>query len=173
MANHPGGPTGPAPTTAPPARGSDPRANQAPNPSGKRALVGAATALRGQVSAREDLWIDGQVEGEVQALEHQVTIGPGGRVRAEVKARSVVIEGELHGNVVASQTVTLRTGGRVTGDIRAPRVALEEGCQFQGHVDMDGSQTTAEPATAPPESPVAAESAEPPAAPALVGEGSG
>ncbi len=173
MANHPGGPAGPAPSTAPPARGGDPRANQASNTSGKRSLVGAATALRGQVSTREDLWIDGQVEGEVQALEHQVTIGAGGRVRAEVRARSVVIEGELHGNVVASQMVTVRTGGRVTGDIRAPRVALEEGCQFQGNVDMYGSLASADPAAAPPESPVAAETAEPPAAPALVGEGSG
>jgi cytoskeletal protein CcmA (bactofilin family) len=106
----------------------------------QRAVVGPASALRGQLSAREDVWIEGQLEGEVQASAHQVTISPGGRVRAEIKARSVVVEGELHGNVVASQMVTVRTGGRMTGDIRAPRVALEEGCQFQGDVDMDGGQ---------------------------------
>ena len=156
MANHPGGPAGPA-------------------PSGRRAVVGPASALRGQLSAREDLWIEGQVEGEVQAPAHQVTVSPGGRVRAEVKARSVVVEGELNGNVVASETVTVRAGGRMTGDIRAPRVGLEEGCQFQGNVDMDGGHiAAASPATE------AAESATPPGpeaeavkSPALVGEGSG
>ena len=160
MANHPGGPTGPAPSTAPAARGGDPR--------GARAVVGPASALRGELSAREDLWIEGQLEGEVQAPAHQVTVSAGGRVRAEIKARSVVVEGELLGNVVASQMVTVRAGGRLTGDIHAPRVGLEEGCQFQGNVDMDG--TTAAPASPAAEGP---ESGVPVESPALVGEGSG
>ena len=144
-------------------------ANQPGTPSpGRRAVVGPASALRGQLSAREDVWIEGQLEGEVQAPAHQVTVSAGGRVRAEVKARSVVVEGELVGNVVASQMVTVRAGGRVQGDIRAPRVALEEGCQFQGDVDMDGGQASA--TSAAPESEAAGE---PVPAPAKVGEGSG
>ena len=143
-------------------------ANQSGGPgSGRRAVVGPASALRGQLSAREDVWIEGQLEGEVQALAHQVTVSAGGRVRAEVKARSVVVEGELFGNVVASQMVTVRAGGRMQGDIRAPRVALEEGCQFQGDVDMDGSQANA---VAASDSEAAAETAP---APAMAGEGSG
>ena len=163
MANQQGGPAGPSTNPATP---------------GRRAVVGSASALRGQLSAREDLWIDGQLDGEVQALAHQVTIGSSGRVRAEVKAKSVVVEGELHGNVVASQMVTVRTGGRMQGDIRAPRVALEEGCQFQGHVDMDGTQA-ASPTEAAPVASLAGstasggEPAETAAAPALVGERSG
>src|SRR4029079_9221971 len=104
-----------------------------------------------------------------QAPAHQVTVSAGGRVRAEVKAKSVVVEGELVGNVVASQMVTVRAGGRMQGDIRAPRVGLEEGCQFQGNVDMDGSQASAAPG---PDNALdnALDNA---AAPALVGEGSG
>jgi cytoskeletal protein CcmA (bactofilin family) len=142
-------------------------ANQpgAPSP-GRRAVVGPASALRGQLSAREDVWIEGQLDGEVQAPAHQVTVSAGGHVRAEVKAKSVVVEGELFGNVVASQMVTVRAAGRMQGDIRAPRVALEEGCQFQGDVDMDGSQAVAapaapvpEPAAAPAPAPAAAEPA--------------
>ena len=144
-------------------------ANQPGTPSpGRRAVVGPASALRGQLSAREDVWIEGQLEGEVQAPAHQVTVSAGGRVRAEVRAKSVVVEGELVGNVVASQMVTVRAGGRMQGDIRAPRVALEEGCQFQGDVDMDGGQASA--ATLAPEPEAAAE---PAPAPAMVGEGSG
>lgn len=150
-------------------------ANQPGAPSsGRRAVVGPASALRGQLSAREDVWIEGQLEGEVQAPAHQVTVSSGGRVHAEVKAKSVVVEGELVGNVVASQMVTVRAGGRMQGDIRAPRVALEEGCQFQGDVDMDGSQasiTAAAPGSAASTEPAAG--AEPAAMPAMVGEGSG
>ncbi|HEV8240846.1 MAG TPA: polymer-forming cytoskeletal protein [Thermoanaerobaculia bacterium] len=138
------------------------------NSSGRRAVVGPASALRGQLSAREDVWIEGQLEGEVQAPAHQVTVSAGGRVRGEVKAKSVVVEGELFGNVVASQMVTVRAGGRMQGDIRAPRVALEEGCQFQGDVDMDGSQAIAAGAAAP--EPAAAADA---ASPAMAAEGSG
>jgi len=149
MANQPAGP-GPQPQ---------------PGGPGRRAVVGPASALRGQLSAREDVWIEGQLEGEVQAPAHQVTVSAGGRVRAEVKAKSVVVEGELIGNVVASQMVTVRAGGRVQGDIRAPRVGLEEGCQFQGNVDMDGSQADA---ALQPEA-----AAQPAPTPALVGEGSG
>jgi cytoskeletal protein CcmA (bactofilin family) len=176
MANQLGGPAGPAPSTAPPAR-------TAPNSGvgGRRATVGPASAVRGQLSAREDVWIEGQLEGEVQAPAHQVTVSPGGRVRADVKARSVFVEGELVGNVVAGEMVTVRAGGRMQGDIRAPRVGLEEGCQFQGHVDMDGSQAETAPA-ALAEAPAAAPAEAPAAAPvddavgarpALVGEGSG
>jgi cytoskeletal protein CcmA (bactofilin family) len=118
--------------------------------------------VRGQLAAREDVWIEGQFEGEIQAPAHQVTVSPGGRVRGGVKSRSIVVEGELLGDVCAEQSVTVRAGGRMQGDILAPRVGLEEGCQFQGNVDMDGTRaaaqaaaTAAEPAAAAP-SPVMA-----------------
>jgi cytoskeletal protein CcmA (bactofilin family) len=145
------------------------------NQSGRRAVVGPASALRGQLSAREDVWIEGQLEGEVKAPAHQVTVSAGGRVRAEVKARSVVVEGELTGNVVASHMVTVRAGGRMQGDIRAPRVALEEGCQFQGDVDMDGSLAAApaEPEPAAAEAVAAPAAAPSVAAAATTSEGSG
>ena len=151
-------------------------ANHPAGAPGRRAVVGPASSLRGQLSAREDVWIEGQLDGEVQAPAHQVTVSAGGRVRAEIKARTVVIEGELQGNVVASHMVIVRAGGRMQGDIRAPRVGLDEGCQFQGNVDMDSSQAVV---PAPEPEPAAAEAtgepapSEPAAAPAMAGEGSG
>jgi len=165
MANLAGGLAGAAPQAAPPARVPDSRA--APGSSG-RAIIGAACAVRGQLSAREDVWIEGQFEGEIQAPAHQVTVSPGGRVRGGVKSRSVVVEGELIGDVVAEQSVMVRAGGRMQGDILAPRVGLEEGCQFQGNVNMDGTQSAAEPSP-----PVAAETAADAPSPAMVGEGDG
>ena len=188
MANQLGGPAGPAPSTPPPSRNPDPRASAAAGGRGRRAVVGAASALRGQLATREDVWIDGQLEGEVQAPAHQVTIGAGGRVRADVRARAVIVEGELVGNVAASEMVTVRAGGRVVGDVRSPRVVLEDGCQFQGNVDMDSSPagiaTSSDPAATPTspttdspstEGEASAEAAAAPApapATATVGEGS-
>ncbi len=166
MVNSPGGPEGPALQAAPPTRSVEPRAP------GRRAVVGASSAMRGQLSAREDVWIEGQFEGELQAPAHQVTVSPGGRVRAEVKAHTVIVEGELFGNVVAEQIVMVRAGGRMQGDIRAPRVGLEEGCQFQGNVDMDGTQTTGAPAAqAAAAAPAATATADAAAATVVVGKG--
>jgi cytoskeletal protein CcmA (bactofilin family) len=147
---------------------------QRPNPApanGRRPVVGPATAVRGQLSAREDLWIEGQFEGEIHAPGYQVTVSPGGRVRAEVKARSVVVEGDLQGNVVAEHMVLVRAGGSMQGDIHAPRVGLEEGCQFQGNVDMDGSRVRTVEAPAPGEPKPTG--AEPASSAAMAGKGSG
>jgi cytoskeletal protein CcmA (bactofilin family) len=102
----------------------------------RRAAIGAGTAVRGQVAAREDLWIDGQLEGEAQAPAHQIVVGASGRVRGELRARSVVIEGELIGDLRAEHQATLRAGARMLGDIRSPRVVLEEGCHYTGRIDM-------------------------------------
>jgi cytoskeletal protein CcmA (bactofilin family) len=184
MADQLGGPAGPAPSTAPTARTFDPRGGAPAAGPGRRAVVGAASALRGQLAAREDVWIDGQLEGEVQAPAHQVTVGTGGRVKADVKARAVVVEGELLGNVVAREMVAVRTGGRVVGDVRAPRVVLEDGCQFQGTVDMEGTPAGNDAAGTPPSegerttattdtvAPMSAETATL-TAPAMIDEGKG
>ena len=103
------------------------------------AAVGAATAVRGQLAAREDVWIDGQLEGEVHAAGQQVTIGVAGRVRGEIRARLVIVEGQLEGEAHAEQLVVVRTGGRVRGDLRSPRVALDDRCWFSGSIDTTAS----------------------------------
>ena len=69
--------------------------------------------------------------------EHQVTIGGDGRVEGEVRACAIVVEGEVRGNLTATQQVLVRASGRVHGDIRAPRVALDQGCRFKGAIDME------------------------------------
>jgi cytoskeletal protein CcmA (bactofilin family) len=114
----------------------------------RRATLGPATAVRGQIAAREDLWVEGQFEGEIMAAGFQVTVVAGGRVRGEVRAASVIVEGELHGDVRAEQHVIVRTGGRLRGDLRAPRVTLEDGCAVDGSVDME---SVAEPSAPGPE----------------------
>jgi cytoskeletal protein CcmA (bactofilin family) len=134
---------------------------------GPRAAIGPATTVRGEISAAEDLWIDGELEGSIEAAGHQVTINTGARVRAEVSARTVVVEGELRGNATAEQIVVVRAGGRMVGDIQAPRVGLEEGCQFRGNVDMNAGAGTRPGAVGEPRQ---QEAAKPPAASATAGE---
>ena len=80
--------------------------------------------------------IEGHVEGTIQLRDHVLTIGPNGRIKAQVFAKAVVVLGEMTGNVTASDKVDIRDNGSVDGDIVAPRVAIAEGAHFRGSVDM-------------------------------------
>jgi len=92
--------------------------------------------IKGELSGSEDLTIEGQVEGTIQLREHVLTIGPNGKIRAQVFAKAVVVLGEVTGNVTATDKVDIRDAGSVNGDIVAPRVAIAEGAHFRGSVDM-------------------------------------
>jgi len=76
------------------------------------------------------------VEGKIELRQNVLTIGPNGKIKAQVFAKSVVILGEVTGNVTASEKVDLRDNGSVDGDIAAPRVAIAEGAHFRGSIDM-------------------------------------
>ena len=99
----------------------------------------------------EDLTIDGHVEGKIELKDHVLTIGPNGKIRAAVFAKSVIVLGEVNGNVTASEKVDIRDGGSVDGDIISPRVAIAEGAHFRGSVDMQrkSGQQPAQPKPAP------------------------
>src|ERR1035437_9683677 len=86
-------------------------------PRGGAATIGKAVKVVGQIFSREDLYIDGEVEGTVEALDHKLTIGPNGTVRATVKAREVVALGAIHGNVEATDKIEIRKGAELIGGI--------------------------------------------------------
>jgi cytoskeletal protein CcmA (bactofilin family) len=98
--------------------------------------IGKSVVIKGELNGSEDLTIEGQVEGKIELREHVLTIGPNGRIKAELFAKSVVVLGEVIGNVCASEKVDIRENGSVEGDITAPRVAIAEGAHFRGSVDM-------------------------------------
>ena len=112
--------------------------------SGGSATIGKAVAIKGQIFSREDLMIDGEVEGTVEAHEHRVTIGPNGRVQAGVKAREIVVLGAIHGNVEAVEKIDIRKDARLVGDIKTARIVIEDGAYFKGSIDI----TKAEPKVA-------------------------
>jgi cytoskeletal protein CcmA (bactofilin family) len=118
--------------------------------------IGKSVVIKGELNGSEDLTIEGQVEGKIELRQNILTIGPNGRIKAQVFAKSVVILGEVTGNVTASEKVDIRDNGSVDGDIAAPRVAIAEGAHFRGSIDMQKSggkaaepKAEAKPAAAP------------------------
>lgn len=100
------------------------------------ANIGQSLFIKGEVTGSEDLTVEGRVEGRIDLKDHNLTIGPNGRVHAEIHAKTITIIGEVTGNVVADEKVDLTDSGRLVGDIRAPRIAVSDGAQFKGSVDM-------------------------------------
>jgi len=103
--------------------------------------IGKSVVIKGELNGSEDLTIEGHVEGTIQLRDHVLTIGPNGRIKAQVFAKSVIVLGEVTGNVTASDKVDIRDNGSVDGDIIAPRVAIAEGAHFRGSVDMQRKAT--------------------------------
>jgi cytoskeletal protein CcmA (bactofilin family) len=132
--------------------------------------IGKSVVIKGELNGSEDLTIEGHVEGRIELKDHVLTIGPNGKIKAQVFAKAVIVLGEVNGNITASEKVDIRDGGSVDGDMISPRVAIAEGAHFRGSVDMQrkgaqpgqktasGSQTDkAQPSTpTPAPTPVAA-----------------
>jgi len=142
--------TSPAPD---PARSSDLARGMEKGP----VNIGKSVVIKGELTGSEDLTIEGHVEGKIELRQNVLTIGPNGRIKAQVFAKSVVILGEVTGNVTASEKVDLRDNGSVDGDIAAPRVAIAEGAHFRGSIDMQrAGAKPGEPAAKPDAKPAAA-----------------
>ncbi|HEX5473033.1 MAG TPA: polymer-forming cytoskeletal protein [Vicinamibacterales bacterium] len=103
--------------------------------------IGKSVVIKGELSGSEDLTIEGHVEGKIELRQNVLTIGPNGRIKAQVFAKSVVVLGEVTGNVTATEKVDIRDNGAVDGDIAAPRVAIAEGAHFRGSIDMQRGGT--------------------------------
>ena len=102
--------------------------------------IGQSLFIRGEVTGSEDMAIQGTVEGTIELTEHNLTIGPKGRIQANVSAKAVVVQGEVTGNIHASEKVELAGTSRVSGDIITPRIIIADGARLKGSVDMPGVQ---------------------------------
>ena len=131
---------------------SDPSDRSNPTPSsggGRLASLGPSITIKGDLSGGEDLLIEGRVEGQVSVPKHGVTIGKSGRVTADVYSKTIVVEGEVKGNLYGDENVVVRQSGRVEGNIKAPRVSLEGGSTFRGSIDMEPAANAPKPKSAP------------------------
>src|SRR5687767_3338003 len=94
--------------------------------------IGKSVIIKGELSGSEDLTIEGQVEGKIELRQNVLTIGPNGRIKAEINAKAVIVQGEVVGNVTATEKVDIRDAGSVDGDLTAPRIAIADGAHFRG-----------------------------------------
>lgn len=99
--------------------------------------IGKSVVIKGELSGSEDLTIEGQVEGKIELRDNVLTIGTNGKIKAEVFAKTVIVLGEVTGNVTASEKVDIRDNGSVDGDLTSPKVAIAEGAHFRGAIDMN------------------------------------
>jgi cytoskeletal protein CcmA (bactofilin family) len=101
------------------------------------AVIGPSIQINGDLSGEEDLVIQGKVNGTIQLREKSLTVGGQGQVDANVLAHSIIVEGEVNGDLYGSERVSIRRTGNVHGNIVSPKVSLDEGCRFKGSIDMD------------------------------------
>lgn len=136
-------PSAPAPTAPKPIEpkketpmSSMPMGKIEPESRGGSATIGKAVKIVGQIYSKEELFVDGDLEGTLEALEHRLTIGPNGTVHAAVKAREVVVLGSIQGNVEAADKIEIRKDAKLVGDIRTARIVIEDGAYFKGSIDI-------------------------------------
>lgn len=103
---------------------------------GDFAHIGKSVVVKGDLSGSEDLYVDGNVEGSIELRNNSLTVGPNGKIKATVSAKTVVVLGKIEGAVTASDRVELKKSAIVNGDITTQRIAIEEGAAFQGKVDI-------------------------------------
>ena len=163
-------PTPAAPPAAPPIAEPKKETTTMSMPSGRSeqeprsATIGKAVKIIGQIHSKEDLFVDGDVEGTVEAPDNRLTIGPNGSVHATVKAREVVALGSIQGNVEAAERIEIKKEAKLVGDIRTARIVIEDGAYFKGSIDIvkpepakvSMPKPAAPPAQAPAPAPAAA-----------------
>ena len=110
------------------------------------AMIGKSVKVNGQIFTKEDLYVDGDVEGTIESAENKVTIGPNGRVQASIRAREVIILGQVQGNVETTDKVDIRKDAKLVGDIVAARISIEDGALFKGSIDIKKPEPKSTPA---------------------------
>ncbi len=113
-----------------------PRSSTLQSQSRDRAVIGPTISIKGDVTGDEDLVIEGHVEGKVEFPRHSITIGKNGSIRADIYGKTITVEGTVEGNLYGDEQLVVRHSGTVRGNIVAPRVALEDGSNFKGNIDM-------------------------------------
>jgi cytoskeletal protein CcmA (bactofilin family) len=117
------------------------------------AVIGKSVMIKGQIISREDLTIDGEIDGSVELQEHRLTVGPHGKLQAGVKAREIVVLGTIHGNVEASDKIDIRKDAKLVGDIKTARIVIEDGAYFKGSIDIARPEISKPAAAAPQQKP--------------------
>jgi cytoskeletal protein CcmA (bactofilin family) len=110
------------------------------------ANVKETVSIKGELTVEEDLTVEGCVEGRIELKDHNLWIGPHGKVSAKIHAKSVIVAGEVVGDIQAGELVEIKMSGSVRGDISCPRISIVDGAQFQGRINTEiRGETSKEP----------------------------
>ena len=113
------------------------------------ATIGKAVKVVGQIYSKEDLFVDGDLEGTVEALEHKLTIGTNGKVQGDVRAREVAVLGSLQGDVEVTDKIEIRKDAKLVGNIKTARILIEDGAYFKGGIELVKAEPKAAPEAQP------------------------
>jgi len=141
-------PPPPSPRQETPMNEMNSRLSSAISGTPRQTVLGQSVVLKGELSADEDLLIEGQFEGTLSLVQHCLTVGSNGQVKAEVKARQAVIMGTVTGKVSAREKVEIRRTGHLVGDLATGSVAIEEGAYFKGSIEILRDETKESPRVA-------------------------
>jgi cytoskeletal protein CcmA (bactofilin family) len=119
--------TGSVPATPPAVR---------PEPAAQGTAIGKAVSIIGDIESAEDLFVDGEVKGNLNVGTSRLTIGPNGKATSDVKAREVIIQGKVQGNVEATQKITIRREGSLVGNIKTAGIVIDDDAYFKGSIDI-------------------------------------
>jgi len=122
----------PVPTPGPMAM---PATTRTPPAATTTAVIGPSMRIKGEIHAREELLVDGDVEGVMES-ESLLTVGANGKVRANIRAREVVIYGSVHGNVEVTGKIAIREQGSLIGNIKSAGISIDDGAYFKGSIDI-------------------------------------
>lgn len=100
------------------------------------AHIGKTISIQGDISGAEDIYVDGQIQGSIQLSGNSLTVGPNGRIHADVSAKNVVVGGTVEGNIQVTERTEMRKTAVVTGDVQTRRIAIEEGAYFKGKLEI-------------------------------------
>jgi cytoskeletal protein CcmA (bactofilin family) len=118
----------PVPVAAPPARNTA-------TPARNTAVIGSSMQIKGEIRSHEELVVDGEVEGILESAS-SITVGPNGKVKANIKAREVAIFGSVRGNVEVTEKLAIRDKGSLIGDIKTAGISIDDGAYFKGSIDI-------------------------------------
>ena len=98
--------------------------------------VGGTVHIEGEISSQQDMLVDGEIAGSIMIPEHTLTIGPEAKVKANIKAKNVIILGAVDGNIEASNSIEVRSCCSLLGGIRSPRIMVENGAYINGTIEV-------------------------------------
>ncbi len=103
----------------------------------EQSVIGRSISIKGEISGKEDLIIQGRVEGKIDLKKNNITVDKSGSIKGDIYGKSITLEGEVEGNLFGEKRIVLQPSGVVRGDMRAPAIHLEEGAKFKGNIDME------------------------------------